>query len=120
MNTHARQLVLPRELVLAEQLTSLLDDRFRVPVIGIRFGLDPLLGFIPWAGDILSASVSLLILSAFMRHGVPKRLIAKMVFNIILDLDAWCCAVPWRPLRHLLQGQQAQHAHGQRAHFASR
>ena len=86
MNTHAQQLVLPRELVLAEQLTSLLDDRFRVPVIGIRFGLDPLLGFIPWAGDILSASVSLLILSAFMRHGVPKRLIAKMVFNIILDL----------------------------------
>jgi hypothetical protein len=86
MNTHAQQLALPRELVLAEQLTSLLDDRFRVPVIGIRFGLDPLLGFIPWLGDIISASISLLILSAFVRNGVPKRLIAIMVFNIILDL----------------------------------
>lgn len=86
MNTHNEQLSLPNELVLAEQLTTLLDDRFRVPIIGIRFGLDPLLGFIPWLGDILSASVSLLILSAFVRHGVPKQLIAKMVLNIVIDL----------------------------------
>lgn len=86
MNTRAPHIVLPRELEIAEQLTTLLDDRFRVPVLGIRFGIDPILGMIPWVGDLISASVSLLILTAFLRHGVPKRLIAIMVFNLFVDL----------------------------------
>jgi hypothetical protein len=86
MNTTQHPTALPRELVLAEQLTALLDDFIRIPVLGIRVGLDPILGLVPVVGDLISAGTSLLILSAFIRHGVPKRLIARMVLNILLDL----------------------------------
>lgn len=74
------------ELEWAEKLTKLMDDQFRVPVIGFRFGLDPIIGLIPWAGDIISFLTSLLIISAIVRNGMPLGLIAKMIGNLLLDL----------------------------------
>lgn len=76
---------LPKELELAQSLTTLLDDRFRIPIIGVRFGVDSLLGLIPVAGDAVSFAISGLIISTFIRHGMPKRLVARMVLNSGLD-----------------------------------
>lgn len=76
---------LPQELELAERITSLLDDRFRIPFTDIRFGIDPVLGLIPGAGDTVSAIISLLMVIAFVRHGIPARLVGLMLLNILVD-----------------------------------
>ena len=45
-------------LVRLQRLAHLLDSKFRLPVLGIRFGLDPILGLIPGLGDALGLAVS--------------------------------------------------------------
>jgi len=77
---------IPKELEWAEKLTRLMDDQFKVPFINFRFGLDPIISLIPWAGDFVSFLISALITSALIRNGMPFGLIAKMVGNIVLDL----------------------------------
>lgn len=77
---------IPKELEWAEKLTRLMDDQFKVPFINFRFGLDPIISLIPWAGDLVSACISVLILTALVRNGMPLLLIGKMVANILFDL----------------------------------
>lgn len=78
-----------------------MDDLFRVPVLGWRFGLDALIGLIPGVGDTATSLVSFYILAAAVRYRVPKITLLRMGFNIGLDyavgslplvgdfLDAW-------------------------------
>ena len=35
-----------------------LDEAFRVPGTSLRVGWDPIIGLIPWAGDLLTALLS--------------------------------------------------------------
>lgn len=63
----------------------LMDDGFRVPVLGWRLGLDPLLGLIPGLGDTGTALVSLYILVAAVRYRVPKVTLLRMGLNIGID-----------------------------------
>lgn len=83
---HRIENTIPKELELAERLTRLMDDQFKVPFINFRFGLDPVIGLIPWAGDIVSFAISILILSSIVRNGMPFWLIVRMVLNSVLDL----------------------------------
>ena len=68
-----------------DQLGWLMDDLFRIPVLGWRFGLDPLIGFIPGFGDTATSLVSFYILIAAVRHRVPKITLLRMGMNIALD-----------------------------------
>lgn len=77
---------MPKEIEHAEKLARLMDDQFRIPLINYRFGLDPLIGLIPWLGDVVSFTISVLIIKALINSGFPKKLIGKLVWNIVLDL----------------------------------
>ena len=68
-----------------EYLVSLLDDIFRIPMTGIRFGLDPVIGLIPGVGDWITGAISFLILVAGWRRGLPRVALARMVVNIGID-----------------------------------
>ena len=68
-----------------ERLGWLLDDLFRVPILGWRFGLDALIGLIPGIGDTGTALASFYILAAAVRHGVPKVTLLRMGMNIGID-----------------------------------
>ncbi len=68
-----------------ERLSWLMDDLFRVPVLGWRFGLDALIGLVPALGDTTTSLVSFYILVAAVRHRVPKITILRMGFNIAID-----------------------------------
>jgi len=68
-----------------ERLGWLMDDLFRVPVLGWRFGLDALVGLIPGLGDTGTALVSFYILAAGVRHRVPKITLLRMGLNIGFD-----------------------------------
>ena len=68
-----------------DRLGWLMDDVFRVPVLGWRFGLDALLGLIPGLGDTSTSLVSFYILAAAVRYRVPKITLLRMGLNIAFD-----------------------------------
>ena len=68
-----------------DQLGWLMDDLFRIPVVGWRFGLDALIGLIPGFGDTATSLVSFYILVAGVRYRVPKITLLRMGLNIALD-----------------------------------
>ena len=69
-----------------EKLTYYLDQLFRIPGTNIRFGLDPIIGFLlPVAGDTLSTLMSIYIVLRSIRYGLPKIVIGRMIFNVAVD-----------------------------------
>ena len=66
-------------------VTHFMDSKLRIPLTNIRFGLDAILGLIPIAGEILSFSISGIMLLAMARHGVSGRVIIMMIGNILID-----------------------------------
>lgn len=68
-----------------ERLGWLMDDLFRVPVLGWRFGLDAVLGLVPALGDTSTSLVSFYILASAVRYRVPKITILRMGLNIAID-----------------------------------
>jgi hypothetical protein len=76
------------EVAIEESLDTLafyLDDLFRIPAVGWRFGLDAVIGLIPNVGDTITSLMSFYILIAGVRYGVPKITLLRMAFNIGLD-----------------------------------
>ncbi|HEV8345191.1 MAG TPA: DUF4112 domain-containing protein [Vicinamibacterales bacterium] len=67
-------------------LRRLLDDAFRVPGTSLRFGWDPLIGLIPWAGDVLTAVLSCAIILQAHHLGVPRVVQLRMVMNVAIDV----------------------------------
>src|SRR6478735_9227695 len=68
-----------------DDLAFYLDDLFRIPGVGWRFGLDALIGLVPNVGDTLTSFASFYILLAGVKYGVPKITLLRMAFNIGLD-----------------------------------
>ena len=76
---------IPKEILYAEKLVYWMDEAFKIPFINFRFGIDPLIGLIPWVGDVVSFVISALILKSLASAGMPKSLVWKMFGNIALD-----------------------------------
>lgn len=68
-----------------ERLSWLLDDLFRVPILGWRVGLDAIIGLIPGVGDTATTLASLYILVSAVRYRVPKITLLRMGLNLGLD-----------------------------------
>lgn len=68
-----------------ERLSWIMDDLFRVPVLGWRIGLDAIVGLIPGLGDTATTLVSFYILAAGVRYRVPKITLLRMGINIGID-----------------------------------
>jgi uncharacterized protein DUF4112 len=67
-------------------LQRLLDEAFRVPGTNLRFGWDPLLGVVPWLGDLLTAVFSCAIIVQAHRMRVPRVVQFRMLANLGIDL----------------------------------
>lgn len=63
-----------------------MDDRWRIPFTPIRFGLDAVLGLIPFAGDLVGGLMSLWVVGEGIRLGVPRRLILRMFGNVVIEV----------------------------------
>jgi hypothetical protein len=70
---------------LAELLSYWMDSVFVVPHLGWRFGLDPLIGLVPIAGDLATTLVSFYILSLAIQLRVPRATLARMALNVGID-----------------------------------
>jgi len=73
------------DLAAVEHLATWLDSKFEIPRLGIRFGLDAILGLIPGFGDALTSLASLYILMLASRHNLPRITQARMAANIAVD-----------------------------------
>jgi Domain of unknown function (DUF4112) len=68
------------------KLTRLLDEAFRVPGTNLRFGWDPIIGLVPWVGDLLTAVVGCAIVVQAHRMRVPGIVQLRMLLNIAIDV----------------------------------
>jgi hypothetical protein len=68
-----------------DYVASLLDDMFRIPGTGIRFGLDAVIGWIPGIGDAMAGIASFFIVFAAWRRGVPRITLVRMTVNVALE-----------------------------------
>lgn len=73
------------EIEWIDNMSKILDNRFRIPGTDIRFGVDFLIGLVPYAGDMLSFGISGTLIVAMARHGASGRVIARMLWNVFLD-----------------------------------
>ena len=67
-----------------EVISQLMDNQFRVPILGWRFGLNAIIDLIPEFGDIATTIVALYILVAAVRYRVPKITLLRMALNIAI------------------------------------
>lgn len=67
------------------RLAWLLDSS--IPIPGTRFsvGLDALIGLVPVLGDVLGVFLSSYIVREAAALGVPKSILARMVWNVTLE-----------------------------------
>ncbi|HUF62271.1 MAG TPA: DUF4112 domain-containing protein [Verrucomicrobiales bacterium] len=70
----------------ARTLAYLLDDAIPIPGTKRRIGLDPIIGFLfPLVGDALTASAGSALVVEGIRRGLPRRILIRMSFNILLN-----------------------------------
>jgi hypothetical protein len=75
----------PKALLRAQKMANLTDSKLRIPIIGIRVGLDFLVGLIPVVGDLIMVGVSLSIVAMAKSIQVPRPLRIMMLRNIGID-----------------------------------
>jgi ABC-type sugar transport system permease subunit len=67
-------------------LSHMLDDWFGIPGTSIRFGLDGIIGLVPWLGDVLAGLASCILIIAAWFRGVPYITLTRMVVNLGIDV----------------------------------
>jgi Domain of unknown function (DUF4112) len=68
-----------------DALAKILDNQFYIPGTNLRFGLDGLVGLIPYVGDIAGFIVSGLLFRTMLRRGAGPLLMLRMMGNVVLD-----------------------------------
>lgn len=76
----------PADLRDLDRLATWLDARYRIPGIGVRVGLDSLLGLVPGIGDTLAMLPAAYIVYRAHRLGAPVPVLARMAANFGVDL----------------------------------
>jgi hypothetical protein len=66
-------------------IARLLDTAFVVPGTNIRFGIEAFIRLMPGIGDAVASALSCVILIEAHRLGVPMRILARMIANVLLE-----------------------------------
>jgi hypothetical protein len=77
-----------RRLEALRSLKRWLDEAFRIPGTNLRFGWDPLIGLVPWVGDLLTALMSGAIVLQAHHMRLPRVVQLRMLGNVAIDLVA--------------------------------
>lgn len=69
-----------------QRIAHVMDEAFRIPCTSKTFGIDPIIGLIPFFGDIACGIVSLI----FIARASPvlrKRTLSRMLCNVMVDFS---------------------------------
>lgn len=67
------------------RLSYLWDRAFGIPGTNFRVGIEAIVGLLPIGGDIIGIIMSGYILLQVIQFNLPKTLLARMLFNVLLD-----------------------------------
>jgi hypothetical protein len=73
------------QLARVRAVARALDSAIQVPGTRFRIGLDPLLGLLPGVGDLAGGALSAYIVLEGARLGAPRRVVLRMLGNVLLD-----------------------------------
>jgi Domain of unknown function (DUF4112) len=66
-------------------VSRILDDLVTVPGTDRRVGLEPVVGLIPGAGDLVSAAVGVWLIVEATRFRLPGVVVLRMILNTVVD-----------------------------------
>lgn len=75
-----------RELDRLRQVAWVFDECFRVPLVGIRFGVDAVIGLLPGVGDAIGGVMAAWGIVVAARLGAPGVVLTRMLLNVSTDL----------------------------------
>ena len=67
------------------KLSRLMDSAFGIPGTKFRIGLDPIIGLVPGAGDLVDTAFSAYLIYLATRFNIPRETLGKMIYNISLE-----------------------------------
>ncbi len=76
-----------------EQLSRWMDNQFRVPGLGWRFGLNAIIDLVPGVGDTATSLVAFYVMANAVRYRVSKITLLRMGLNIAIYFIVGL--VPW-------------------------
>src|SRR5262245_22921959 len=65
--------------------SRLLDEAFLIPFLNVRIGLDPLVGLVPFLGDLVTPLFTLSLLVHAAKVRVPRVVQIRMLLNVLID-----------------------------------
>ncbi len=74
-----------RDLKLLTNLADLLDNKFVIPGTNYRFGIDSLIGLVPYVGDVSGFVFSGYLLTIMARKGAGVGILLQMLGNMLID-----------------------------------
>ena len=87
-----------------EVFSQLMDNRFRLPVLDWRFGLNAIIDLVPGFGDIATSIIALYLLVSAVRYRIPKITLLRMALNIgiyfvvgLVPIIGDIFAIWWKP-----------------------
>ena len=87
-----------------EVFSQLMDNQFRIPVLGWRFGLNAIIDLVPGFGDVATSIIALYLLVSAVRYRIPKITLLRMALNIgiyfvvgLVPLIGDVFAIWWKP-----------------------
>ena len=66
-------------------ISHVLDDLVTLPGTGRRVGVEPVIGLVPGAGDVISAAVGVWLIVEATRFKLPKVVVIRMALNTLVD-----------------------------------
>jgi hypothetical protein len=69
-----------------DHVAWLMDNAFRIPGLGWRFGVEALIGLVPGAGDIVTGAIGLVLLFRAFQFKLPGVVILRMIVNSLMDV----------------------------------
>lgn len=76
----------PPELERLRRLAWIFDECFRVPVLGVRFGADAVVGLLPGIGDAIGGAFAAWGIAVAFRLGAPGVVLCRMLLNVSTDV----------------------------------
>lgn len=74
-----------KDLKFLRHLSDLMDNKFKVPGTEWRFGLDGIIGMIPYVGDFTGFAISGYLISIMVKKGAGVGIIIQMMGNTLID-----------------------------------
>src|SRR4026208_2343506 len=72
-------------LAALRRVAELMDSAFVLPGTTYRIGLDPIIGLVPWFGDLVSPRVPVGRLGEAVDVRIPRIVLGRMILNAAID-----------------------------------